>query len=313
MNPIQAVTIVSKGGTMMQLSNQRGAPYPTTGHGALVFNTGAHLIDCVFENATVDITEVRVPGGDFYNPSIQFTLDDTNTPGFFSTGPGNISLVGTDGTEISRALLASFDHPGNLEIPKYITAGGTIPPDEDSTVVATTAWVNDTVATAIAGGSAVYVGDTPPSPPGLNQLWWSSALGQMFLWYNDGDTSQWVVVSISSGSVAAPDTGTVVSKITNYTPSLADDGKSFDNNGAVGSVTFTLPAAQIGLSFTFTKVANQPLVIKAQIGVTIYVGELTTSLGGTATASGVGASITLKCRSTTQWFTESFSGTWSIA
>ena len=53
MIPRQAVTIVSSGGTMMQLCDQRGAPYPTTGYGALVFNTGPHLIDPIIENPTI--------------------------------------------------------------------------------------------------------------------------------------------------------------------------------------------------------------------------------------------------------------------
>jgi hypothetical protein len=39
------------------------------------------------------------------------------------------------------------------------------------------------------------VSDTPPVTPSINQLWFNSALGQMFIWYNDGNTTQWVPVS----------------------------------------------------------------------------------------------------------------------
>ena len=44
----------------------------------------------------------------------------------------------------------------------------------------------------IGGTQALYVGDTPLASPGPNQLWWNSASGQMYLWYNDGNSTQWV-------------------------------------------------------------------------------------------------------------------------
>lgn len=45
------------------------------------------------------------------------------------------------------------------------------------------------------GTASVVVGPTPPDPPETNQLWWSDELGQLFVWYNDGTTSQWVAAS----------------------------------------------------------------------------------------------------------------------
>ena len=33
-----------------------------------------------------------------------------------------------------------------------------------------------------SGGNAIYVGETPPLAPGLNQLWWNSSNGRMYLW-----------------------------------------------------------------------------------------------------------------------------------
>ena len=44
----------------------------------------------------------------------------------------------------------------------------------------------------IGGTQALFVGDAPPPSPGPNQLWWNSASGQMYLWYNDGNSTQWV-------------------------------------------------------------------------------------------------------------------------
>jgi hypothetical protein len=165
--PIQPITIVSSGGTPMQLCDQKGAPYPTTGFGALVFNTGPTLIDAILLNPLITFDVIKLPGGDFYNPSLQFTADNSKTPGLYSTGPGNISLVGTNGDESSRALLASFDHPGNLHVANLLNIGGTIPPADSSTLVATTKWVNDQGYLTGTGAAGLYlplVGGTLTGP-----------------------------------------------------------------------------------------------------------------------------------------------------
>jgi len=40
-----------------------------------------------------------------------------------------------------------------------------------------------------------FVGNTPPASPQPNQLWWHSDLGQLYIYYNDGNSSQWVPCS----------------------------------------------------------------------------------------------------------------------
>lgn len=42
------------------------------------------------------------------------------------------------------------------------------------------------------GAATVSVSDAAPSSPAANSLWWDSAIGQLRIYYNDGDTSQWV-------------------------------------------------------------------------------------------------------------------------
>jgi hypothetical protein len=44
----------------------------------------------------------------------------------------------------------------------------------------------------LAGQGLLYVGDTAPANAGQNALWWNSAMGQLFILYNDGDSVQWV-------------------------------------------------------------------------------------------------------------------------
>lgn len=45
-----------------------------------------------------------------------------------------------------------------------------------------------------AGGSSAITSATPPPSPGPNQLWYDTVSGRLFLWYNDGNSTQWVNV-----------------------------------------------------------------------------------------------------------------------
>jgi len=58
---------------------------------------------------------------------------------------------------------------------------------------------------AISGG-AVSVGDAPPTTPQSGTLWFDSAGGQLYVWYVDANSSQWVVVVSGgpSGSTSLP-------------------------------------------------------------------------------------------------------------
>jgi hypothetical protein len=48
------------------------------------------------------------------------------------------------------------------------------------------------VDVSISGGSAVSIGTIAPSSPSAGNLWYNSNLGRTFIYYNDGDSSQWV-------------------------------------------------------------------------------------------------------------------------
>lgn len=50
-----------------------------------------------------------------------------------------------------------------------------------------------------ADGSSISVTTTPPASPGVGDLWWDSDTatggGQMYIWYDDGNSQQWVVAN----------------------------------------------------------------------------------------------------------------------
>lgn len=53
-------------------------------------------------------------------------------------------------------------------------------------------------AWALVNIAGIYVGDTPPPTPAPNKLWWESDSGMLFLWFNDGNTTQWVQINGAS-------------------------------------------------------------------------------------------------------------------
>jgi len=42
------------------------------------------------------------------------------------------------------------------------------------------------------GGASVTISDTAPASPSVGNLWWDSVGAQMYIWYTDPNTSQWV-------------------------------------------------------------------------------------------------------------------------
>ncbi len=60
-SPTQYVTLVTTGGTPVRLANQQGAPYPTTGTGALVFANGPTIDNATLNSATLNGATLNDP------------------------------------------------------------------------------------------------------------------------------------------------------------------------------------------------------------------------------------------------------------
>ena len=54
-------------------------------------------------------------------------------------------------------------------------------------------------------GGSIMISDTPPASPVAGALWWESDTGNLYIRYNDGDSSQWVlaVPAMSASSIGA--------------------------------------------------------------------------------------------------------------
>jgi hypothetical protein len=53
---------------------------------------------------------------------------------------------------------------------------------------------NGVISASSGGNVGIAVGSVPPASPIQGALWWDSIGGQLYVWYNDGDSSQWVTV-----------------------------------------------------------------------------------------------------------------------
>ena len=56
-----------------------------------------------------------------------------------------------------------------------------------------------------AAGVLIAIGDAPPASPTNGALWWDSVSGQLFVFYNDGTSSQWVPTTNQIGNGGVTD------------------------------------------------------------------------------------------------------------
>jgi hypothetical protein len=67
-------------------------------------------------------------------------------------------------------------------------------------------WDGTVWKTASTGAPViVYSADTPPGAPVIGTLWFNSADGNLYIYYNDGTSSQWVPTTTGTGTSVAPD------------------------------------------------------------------------------------------------------------
>jgi Domain of unknown function (DUF4082) len=60
------------------------------------------------------------------------------------------------------------------------------------------------------GGQIMYIGDGPPASPVVGQTWWESDTGNAFIYYDDGNTVQWVPQHVGALPPAGSGGGTTI-------------------------------------------------------------------------------------------------------
>jgi len=96
----------------------------------------------------------------------------------------------------------------------------------------------DVTATSSGGGAAVTVSATAPGAPSEGDLWWDEDLGTMFIYYNDGDSAQWVQSSPQSGTSGS---GIALTDLSVGTEGVPSGDGSITYNNSTGVFTYTPP------------------------------------------------------------------------
>ena len=134
--------------------------------------------------------------------------------GRFLTGNNNVIIGKFDGNSNNLDIRTSSNNiviaDGQGNIRQYITSTGrvgfnTFNPVTDFHVIGNSRFAGIVTATAFVGdgsgltgisgvgaGVSVIISDTPPVSPTEGGLWYNSNIGRGFVYYNDGDSSQWV-------------------------------------------------------------------------------------------------------------------------
>jgi hypothetical protein len=146
-------------------------------------------------------------GGEIYatEGSYWYQLNSRAQVGNYSplVQSGDHTLIYSNGTSNTGALVigqwSSFsrgiriDASGNVGIGR---SDSSYKLDVVGTINASNILINGTPIST-GGGASVAISDSAPSSPTANSLWWSSDLGKLFIYYNDGSSNQWVETSPS--------------------------------------------------------------------------------------------------------------------
>jgi len=139
-----------------------------------------------------------------------------------------------------------------------VTQFKTQPNGTNDNTGATTAFVQTAVSLAVQ----ITAGTTPPVSPTTNELWFntdaSSGGGGLYVYYNDGNTSQWVPTTPGVGALG-------------LAPSTYDRSTTAQSDGGTYPVAAPMTSTQGTQVFTRTFTANNPNNA-VEVDVTLFMG-----------------------------------------
>jgi len=114
------------------------------------------------------------------------------------TGPPGITWRGAWNSTTSYAANDAVTYGGSSYGATVAIPANTTPPVSDARwgLIASAGATGPQGATGATGpaGPATYaaIGVTAPATPAVGQLWWRSDTGRLMIWYDDGNSQQWV-------------------------------------------------------------------------------------------------------------------------
>jgi hypothetical protein len=168
-------------------------------------------------------------------------------------GPGPVGPVGPAGPEGPPGATGSGS--GNVTGPAgavneriavYNGTSGTVIKDGGKTIAELLA----------EGGSNVSTSSSPPSGASDGDLWWDDATGNMYVYYNDGTSSQWVSAHKGSGTFSVADFGAAGDGVTNDRAAFQ---AAIDAASAATSGRVVIPRAAYAILGNITLAAHTEL------------------------------------------------------
>jgi len=158
-------------------------------------NTNADLIDAA-SGMTICTSSTR-PG----SPWSGQIIFETDTLGTFVWDGSAWQSAGGGGSITVAETAPTSPAPGNGDLWFNSTDGRTFVYYEDAD---SNQWVEIGQVLGGGGGASVTVDATAPASPSNGDLWWDTNNGEMYLYYDDGSSQQWV--SAAGPSVAVQST-----------------------------------------------------------------------------------------------------------
>ena len=169
---------------------------------------------------------------------------------------GNNLVVG--GTLYATNIVGSggFSNGQSISVNNFTVSGGFTANGSTGTsgqVLTTTG--SAVYWSAGGGGASVTISSTAPSSPSAGNMWYNTETGVLYIYYNDGDSSQWVASTPASGpsgyTGSAGIGGTAVGGGTDQT---------FWLNGSNITTSYTIPSNYNAGSFGPISIANNVTV-----------------------------------------------------
>ena len=130
-----------------------------------------------------------------------------------------------------------------------------------------------------------YIGDTPPASPVAGQLWWESDSGNLFIWYSDGSSDQWVPASIGAAGPVGPPCTVIIA---GYCSEMAFADTTWYANAGDQSTTGHYAVAKFAASTAYSagqlvRQLTAPAVGSERVFVVIVAGTSSTEPSWTVT------------------------------